>query len=319
MTETARTVTGPDFLIVGSPRSGTTLVQRLASELPGVRVTPETHFFSVFFGRSLRGGSFPLDAEALRRVLGDYLDLPPTRGLDIDIEGVVRALDGRCADAWSLFGALVDQLGGEAAVVGEKTPDHLRWWRPLMRARPGLRLVAVLRDPRAVVASALDVPFGMDSAPLLAASWRQDFRELTEATRTLGDARILTLRYEDVVTRPEAARDDLAEFLRIPGGSGPTPPQTGELFQPWEARWKARAQGPVDPGRADAWRTRLTGRQRRQVEAIVGPALTEAGYLASVGEDPRLLRELGPADWVALARFHRSRQVQRRRIERTVI
>lgn len=38
----------PAFLIVGTPRSGTTLVQRLASELPGVAIPPETHFFSLF-------------------------------------------------------------------------------------------------------------------------------------------------------------------------------------------------------------------------------------------------------------------------------
>ena len=33
------------FLMVGTPRSGTTLLQRLACELPGVGMPPETHFF----------------------------------------------------------------------------------------------------------------------------------------------------------------------------------------------------------------------------------------------------------------------------------
>jgi len=44
---------GPDFLIVGSARSGTTLVQRLACELPGVAMPPETHFFDIFLRRLL--------------------------------------------------------------------------------------------------------------------------------------------------------------------------------------------------------------------------------------------------------------------------
>jgi len=38
----------PHFAIVGSPRSGTTLVQRLCCELEGVVVPYETHFFSAY-------------------------------------------------------------------------------------------------------------------------------------------------------------------------------------------------------------------------------------------------------------------------------
>ena len=40
------------FLIVGTPRSGTTLVQRLVSELRGVRVPPRDPFLSHVRARS---------------------------------------------------------------------------------------------------------------------------------------------------------------------------------------------------------------------------------------------------------------------------
>src|SRR5262245_51226417 len=55
------------FLIVGTPRSGTTLVQRLATELPGVRVPPETHFFPHFGSDLIKRTSFPLDAGGIER------------------------------------------------------------------------------------------------------------------------------------------------------------------------------------------------------------------------------------------------------------
>ena len=51
------------FVIIGTARSGTTLVQRLCAELPGVWVPPETHFWDLadrarhYFEFPLRGRS----------------------------------------------------------------------------------------------------------------------------------------------------------------------------------------------------------------------------------------------------------------------
>ena len=69
------------FLVVGSPRSGTTLVQRLACEIPGVRMPAETHFFSQFATGLLARRSFPLTGEALVDEIGRFASLDSSRGL----------------------------------------------------------------------------------------------------------------------------------------------------------------------------------------------------------------------------------------------
>ena len=56
-----------DFLIVGTPRSGTTLVQRLACELPGVGMPRETEFWLGYRSSPLRTASFPLEGEVCGR------------------------------------------------------------------------------------------------------------------------------------------------------------------------------------------------------------------------------------------------------------
>ena len=135
------------FLVVGSPRSGTTLVQRLACEIPGVRMPPETHFFTRFAIDLLAHHQFPVTGPELTDVVRHVAGDDPSTALDIDVDAVVAELDGICERPFDLFQALVRQLAGSAEVWGEKTPGHLVWWRPISKAAPWMRFVAVVRDP----------------------------------------------------------------------------------------------------------------------------------------------------------------------------
>ena len=106
---------------MGTARSGTTLVQRLACSLEGVRVPPETHFRN-FMKNAGAEARFPLDESALRDVLGRFGDRKAARGLVIDVEGIVADLGGTCPDPWRLFAALVRSLAGPAASRSSTSP-----------------------------------------------------------------------------------------------------------------------------------------------------------------------------------------------------
>ena len=67
--------------------------------------------------------------------------------------------------------------------------------------------------------------------------------------RTLS-GRALTLRYEDVVADPAAARDGIARFLGLSNVHAPAPES---IVRPWES-WKREALGPITDKRTDAWR-----------------------------------------------------------------
>ncbi|MGH9018593.1 MAG: sulfotransferase, partial [Acidimicrobiales bacterium] len=115
------------FLVVGSPRSGTTLVQRLACEIPGVAMPPETHFFTRFAPHLVDHYRFPLRGPALVAAVADFAALH-TEGLAVDVDAVVDDMQGTCTRPLQLFDALVRHLAGPAQVWGEKTPGHLVWW-----------------------------------------------------------------------------------------------------------------------------------------------------------------------------------------------
>lgn len=295
-------VRAPTFMIMGTARSGTTLVQRLAAELPGVAVPPETHFFSHFARPLLDSGRLPLAGGDLRAALVEYTQIPSCRGLDLDVGAVVERLEGRAASVWELFAAIVGTLAGPAEVVGEKTPDHLLWWRPITQVWPELRLVLVVRDPRAVVASNLGVPFGMSSPLLLAERWVADVRLVRLATEELG-GRALLVRYEDVVADPSGTRGQLAEHLGVDVLAPGVP--AAPRYLEWEA-WKGRVDQAITPERVSSW----TGSLSAPVAALVTDVCR--GAMPGLGYDPLPLGASpprpGPGDLLRRARYRTARR-----------
>lgn len=292
-----------DFLIVGTARSGTTLVQRLACELPDVYVPPETRFFEAFVQRRLHRIKFPLIGDALRRQVVAYSRLRSSQGLNLDVNSVMNRLKGRCDNYPQLFDALVATLAhaDEGAIIGEKTPIHLQWWRPIAQAMPNVRIVAVVRDPRSVVASCLHV--WRRSHVWVAVRWHSDQTLLTEAQTMLGQ-RLLLLRYEDVVSDPVKAQEELRLFLgahnRGPVRTRPVSPEMITVSSEW---WKSQVFEPVTPARTAVWQDTLTPKQADEVLAICSRTAPRFGYpppergvrQAFIGLGPMSIPELGLA------------------------
>jgi Sulfotransferase family len=324
------TVTTPPgsvgFLVVGSPRSGTTLVQRLACEIPGVGMPPETHFFSDFAAGLVTDHRFPLKGRELTDAVRNFAEAESSSGLDVDVDAVLVDMAGICLRPFDLFEALVRHLTGPAEIRGEKTPNHLVWWRPISVAAPWMRFVAVVRDPRAVVASNLEMPWRTD--PTLppwgdhmhlafAELWRFFQNQVLAMGRALGPERCLVVRYEDVVKDPAATRVRLARFLDRPtDGSAQTAP--AGIVLPWES-WKAQALDPVADDRVTVWREQLDRRRATDIAAICRKPMVSFDYTVDVPPwwaEAATGARLGPVPWLRLARYARARRLRLRAIER---
>ncbi len=303
---------GVGFLIVGSARSGTTLVQRLACEISGVGMPPETHFFSSFASDLLHRRAFPLAGSDLREELDRFSSLETSKGIEIDQSVVIDELGNVAGSPFELFEAIVRALAGPAVVLGEKTPGHLLWWPAIARRAPWVRFVVVVRDPRAVVASNLSMPWTdnedvsafSDRLHLpFAARWEFDQENASSLLATLRD-RSLLLRYEDVVADPDASRKTLASFL---GRDAMAPLQTapGGIVLSWEP-WKQKALDEVTSDRLRAWGSDLPAREADEVSAICRRGMKEFGY--SEGRPgalraARIRARIGPDDTRNLRRF----------------
>jgi hypothetical protein len=209
--------------IVGYPRSGTTLLQRLLVCQPGFYTLPETHYFSVIEKR-------------LNLIDGDLVPLPNLGALNPAVEEKMefRFTDeemgemGRAAEAGGLTSKMVFErivvrflqgLPAEESGTGnwrwvEKTPTHANHLERIFGLYPEAQVLHIVRHPvAAVVSRTATFPFNRDT-PLreLAQAWTRLVTNV-ESCRAKRPGSILTLRYEDLAARLNQEMAAVGRFL----------------------------------------------------------------------------------------------------------
>lgn len=137
---------GPDFLVVGAQRSGTTWLHAVLSQHPQLWLTPvkELHYF---------------DKLHLRRTLADAHERGRVGFSGLAQPGfALRYWLGARGDAW--YAALFAAAQRRGAIAGEITPAYAAQGEAVFRrihaVAPHAKLVFVMRDPIARIWSALN-------------------------------------------------------------------------------------------------------------------------------------------------------------------
>jgi len=271
------------FLIVGLARSGTTFIQRLVCELNEVWVPEETHFWD----HASREFDPPHARVGVPRVLSFLATLGASssgtrRKLAIE-RAADRIRESQESGLWGAFEGFVNELSLDRPILGEKTPSHMLVAPMLTHVHSQLKVIAVVRDPRAIVVSQNEVPWGLRDAASVAWRWRLRTQAMLDLRDALGPERVFVASFEDAVASPDRMRTALASFLGAADGTMALGESSGNLFDPSEASWKDRALKDADPSRKDRWRTMIDPSDSRVVTAIAGPLMASFGY--EVGPD----------------------------------
>ncbi|MFH0945719.1 MAG: sulfotransferase [Planctomycetota bacterium] len=268
---------GPVFL-VGCPRSGTTLLQRLLDAHPEVAVAPETFFCRNFWKRRREFGDLGQD-ENLGRLLEKICGMPEFAEMGLSREKFQVAAEGT-RSLEGLFQLLFEQFARlrGARVVGEKTPNHLLYMRTLERLFPGARFVQIVRDPRAVASSWRKVPWSNGTLSGDAETWRK--YQAAARRRPPRRAGLHTLRYEELVRAPETVLGGVCDFIGIPFDETMLEfhRSRNQAVDAQREPWKQEANSPLTDRRAEGWREELTPAEVRQIEAVTWYEMRRAGY-----------------------------------------
>ena len=298
------------IFIVGLPRSGTTLMGSLLSAHPAIAIAPETHFlnhwlklfphldlkqrrdFELFwaeFSTSERFSYFGIEAEAVK----------------------AQILSKGTTEAQAIFSTMLQQYAHNRQKQrwGEKTPAHYQFMDRLLEWYPQARLITMLRDPRAVTRSLLGVPWASNYAVAHADRWRLGVRDLKQ---WLTEPRVLIVKYETLVTTPEAELRRVCEFV-------------GETFTPqmfdrseesspiinregWARDHLQAALKPISTDNIEKWRSDLSPDDIAAIEYVTRREMRLFGYQPSpTGPTPRQFFAL----WRDLA-LHTTARVNRR-------
>lgn len=272
----AQTATAPMqasdfFFIVGCPRSGTTLLSVLLDRHSGLCVPPETAFYDEIAPR------LPAPPAELAGLLGAWyrlgeLGLTPTE--------VLAELAGQTASPAGVLAALLRLYARKNGKrrCGEKTPQHLRHIPAILDGFPAARIVCLLRDGRDVALSLQAMPWWRHSLVEAAAMWRDSVR-LMEDCLDRYPGRMHVVRYEELVSRPQAALPELMAYLgeRYEPGQTDAGIASATVLQRSRA-WKGQALAAPDPGAIGRRRAMATAAEIDLLELDLREELRRCGY-----------------------------------------
>jgi ATP-binding cassette subfamily B protein len=281
----------PYVFLVGCPRSGTTLLQRIVDAHPRITVTPETHWIPGYFEKATRKSP---EAWVTPKLLSKLLSYRRFPQLGIGREQLEELLGRGEPVSYASFVSGIFDLYGRAQgkpLVGDKTPAYARNIPLLHGLWPNAKFVHLIRDGRDVGLSAIHwqkpgkllvrcTTWGEDPVTTAAVWWEWHVRLARAAGQALGPGLYHEVRYEELVARPADACARLCAFLGVPYNEamlrfheGPTRVEPGlDAGHAWR---------PITPGLRD-WRSQMPSAEVECFEAAAGDLLDELGYPRAV-------------------------------------
>lgn len=310
-----RKVTPPLF-ITGIARGGTTLLARMLDSHPAVAVAADP-MFPLY--RSFRNAVLSeIDPDT---ALSDYyfsdertaqMDrlLAADLGKSFDVlekPSLERQLKDRqsheCPDLIPHIGQIwgetyFDLFANISSVIAQaRSKPGLAWagvkdvwildfFPAVARAFSDARFVVIHRDPRAAIASMLELgakdPDEYGHPLSYARHWRKYIALTLEFERSpIFRERLLSIRYEDLVNTPSEIADRICKFLGIPFTSAIIDTSKYRDYttgKSWDPNTSGADFRGISASRVDSWRSSLLPEVRSMIESVCGPEMNLFGY-----------------------------------------
>jgi Sulfotransferase family len=282
---------GPPIFVVGYQRSGTTLLQSLIGAHPHIAAPPELHFILRVAHLATVFGDLA-DDRNLRRALHEALNPPADLFADAGFDEDVIFESARAGPRTyaGLFDAILQDYADREGKPrwSEKTPSQRLG--DIYGLFPDALAVHILRDPREIVASNLQMPWERRSAAVIARAVRSFTLGSIRRGRRAGPGQYMQVRYEDLTRDPESVLRQVCVFLGEEYDENMLDParRGGAIFR--VAEWQHRAAEPVATPQSMNWPKVLSRVDRLRVQAFTSELLEPFGYNAP----SRAARTLAP-------------------------
>ncbi|MFN2184691.1 MAG: sulfotransferase family protein [Anaerolineae bacterium] len=280
-------MTAPVF-VVGSDRSGTTLLRLMLTCHPTIAIPPESLFALELYPA---WGEVRLEQAAqIHALCDDLYEDAMFREWQVDRETLEQAIIDRLPSNYADFVNLVyltyaQQVQPSATRWGDKNPRytmHLTW---IWRLFPGAQVIHIIRDGRAVFGSFRDTNrkagriIWPQTVSAAARSWTI---RLTKARQHRANTNYTEVFYEKLVESPETELRRLCDFLDLEYDPGmldfADANRREELVPKRQLVWHDATLGPVQDSRVAAWQQSLSPSDIARFELMAGHHLISCGY-----------------------------------------
>jgi hypothetical protein len=286
----------PMPIIVGSPRSGTTLLRLMMDSHPELAIPPETGFLALAL--TLRGRGDRLREKVFHALTTFGKPSPAWPDFEIPEETFRSALleisPFTAPAGFRAFYRLYAARFGKGR-WGDKTPLYCLEMDAIRRVLPEARFVHLIRDGRDAALSLRKMWFSPGwEIETQAAYWRQCVLAARRAGLDRPD--YLEVRYEDLIANTRDTLQRICAFIDLPYDGAMESyhlrarQRLGEHKERWapdgtpfvsrEQRLEQQASTthPPDASLVYAWKDRMSLEERERFQTIAGDLLRDLGY-----------------------------------------
>ncbi len=276
----------PPVFLIGSPRSGTTLLHQMFDHHPAFALPFESKYI-VIFNNNLHEFGDLNDVKNREAMIVSIEMFMRNAWLERDhdewIPGLIDAAPQLAASAPPTYAGVIETVYTYFAKQrnqprwGDKMATFRRCMPTIMELFPDAKIVHIIRDGRDVASSLLPLSFGPNSAYVAAKKWR-NFIEHGLQYASEHPNHVYTLRYEDLIDNPEKYLREICDFVEEPFTEEMLNfHKSGTTRVPRKAI-HGQLNKPVNKERTARWKRDLTPSQVRVFEAVAGPLLDRLGY-----------------------------------------
>ncbi len=225
------------IFVTGASRSGTTMLARVFSNHSMIHSSNELHYFGDVFDASTDQLAIAQWIEMAANLIAREID-GIWRALVDDntrerARSIVNAMDDNEKNGFTLFARVLDNICEESgkSIACDHTPRNIFYAARLLDQLPNARIIHMVRDPRAVLASqkhrwkrrwldSVRIPLREALRNRVAfhpfTTTRLWARATHEAMALSEHPRFMALKFEDLINDPDDQLKTLCEFLGIP-------------------------------------------------------------------------------------------------------
>jgi hypothetical protein len=302
------------FFVVGSDRSGTTMLMMMLDAHQNLGVSRESWFLiDLMNALPLRS---PLDQSQVDKAFQIISQHPRWLRWSIPDAQLEQCLEKMAGHNLSKLVEAVFKLDLERSNKsrwGDKTPGYVREIGRIHSMFPQACFIHIIRDARDVCISLKNVGWHGTTLGDMAQYWSNAVSSGIRAGRLLGDDLYLEVAYEELVRNTESSLKKICRFLKIPFDENMllwhelTASKTADR----PMRFQTKLNRPPRASDTERWRTELSKLEVAIVEANAGDVMDAVGQQRYYTKNQQLVKLL-----VSLSLILRSVAVRMLRIFR---
>ena len=208
------------FFIIGSGRSGNTLLRSILCNHKEISIPPESYVLKDIF-RKYKTFNFLNWEDKIKLILGEFESHEEFYTWEIDLQPVYRKLL-LIDDEKRTLSNIIDEIYKhyseikfpEANIWGDKTPINTLYLHWIYKMFPNAKYIHLIRDGRDVVSSYLKMG-RYNNIQEAADRWSKSIKKSQELSKRTNQDQYYELYYEEMVSNPKEEIKKLCSFLNI--------------------------------------------------------------------------------------------------------